>query len=61
MPEYAWMCVNKQDPEYTSCLKYTEILNVAKSLIWQGSQYASIIQRSEYASICLDRAVNISC
>ena len=61
MPEYSWMCLNKQDPEYTSCVKYAEILNVAKSLIWQGYQYASIIQCSEYASICLDRAVNVSC
>ena len=42
MPEYAWMCVNKQDPEYTSCLKYTEILNVAKSLTWQGSQMRAL-------------------
>ena len=26
---------------------------------WQGSQYASFTQRSEYVRICLDRALNI--
>ena len=48
------MCLNKQNPEYAWGPKY------AKILIWQGSQYASITQCSEYARICLDRVLNIS-
>ena len=48
------MCPNKQDSEYTSGPKY------AKIRIWQGSQYRSVTQRSEYARICLDRVLNIS-
>ena len=36
------------------------VLNMAKFRIWQGSQYASILQRSEYATIYLDRFLNIS-
>ena len=55
MPEYAWMCLNKQDSEYAWGPK-----NMPKFWIWQGSQYASITQRSEYARICLERVLNIS-
>ena len=31
-----------------------------KFWVWQGSQYASVTQRSEYARVCLDRVLNIS-
>ena len=41
MPKYAWMCLNKQDSEYSSGPKYTKILYMAKFWIWQVSQYAS--------------------
>ena len=58
MPEYVWMCLYKRDSEYSSCPKYAKILNMAKFWIWQGFQYASITQRSEYARICLDRVLN---
>ena len=51
MREYAWMCLNKQDSGYVS---------MAKFWIWQGSQNASVTQRSEYARLCLDRVLNIS-
>ena len=30
MPEYAWMCLNKLDPEYASSPKYAKILSIAK-------------------------------
>ena len=40
--------------------KHAKILNVAKVLIWQASQYASVTQRSEYTRICLGRVLNIS-
>ena len=36
------------------------VLNMPKFSICQGSQYASVTQRSEYAKICLDRVLNIS-
>ena len=29
-------------------------------IIWQGSQYESVTERSEYARICLERVLNIS-
>ena len=54
MPEYAWMYLYKQDS------KYAKILNMVKFWIWQGSQYASVTQRSEYSIICLDWVLNIS-
>ena len=60
MPEYAWMCRYKKDSEYASGPKYAIILNMAKFWIWQGSQYANVTQRSEYARICLDRVLNVS-
>ena len=60
MPEYAWMCLNKLDSKYALGPKYTKILNLAKFWIWQGSQYASVTQRSDYARICLSRVLNIS-
>ena len=59
MPEYAWMRLYKQDSEYTSGPKYDKILNIAKFWIWQGSQCASVTQRSGYARMCLDRVLNI--
>ena len=45
-----------QDSAYSSGLKYTKIVNMVKSWIWQGSRYASIIlsvrlQDSEYSTI----------
>ena len=54
------MCLNKQYSEYASSPKYSEILNMAKLLIWQSFQNASVTQPTEYARICLDRALNIS-
>ena len=36
------------------------ILNMAEFWIWQGSQYASVAQCSEYARMYLDRVLNIS-
>ena len=53
MPEYVWICLNKQDSEYACGPKYAKILNATNFWIWQGSQYASVTQRSEYARICL--------
>ena len=60
MPEYGWMCLDKQDSEYALGPKYAKILNMASLEIWQGSQYASVRQRSEYPRICHDRVLNIS-
>ena len=42
MPEYAWVFLNKEDSEYAYGI-----------WIWQGSQYASVSQRFEYAKIFL--------
>ena len=53
--EYAWICLNKQD---ALGLKNAKILNKEKFWIWQGSQYASVTQRSEYASIWPGRVLN---
>ena len=60
MAEYAWMYLDKQDSEYASGPKYAKILNMAKFYIWQGSQYANVLQRSEYPRICLDKVLNIA-
>ena len=54
------MCLYKQDSEYAWGSKYAKILNMEKFLIWQGSQYANVTQRSGYARICLDKALNMS-
>ena len=51
MSEYASMYLNKQDSEQASGPKYAKILNMAKFSVWQGSQCASVTQRSEYARI----------
>ena len=56
MPEYVWRCLNKQYSEHLSGPKYSKILNMVKSWIWQGSQYVSDAQHSEYTRTCLDRA-----
>ena len=53
------MCLSM--PEHALGLKYAKILNVTKFGIWQGSQYGSITQYFEYARICLDRVLNMSC
>ena len=37
MPEYVWMCLNKQDSEYASGPKYAKILNMTTFWIWDGS------------------------
>ena len=60
MPEYAWMSLNKQNFENALGPKYVKLLNMGKFWIWQGSQYASVTQRSEYARICLNRVLNLS-
>ena len=57
--EYVWMWLNKQDSENVSGPKYVKILNTAKFWIWQGSQYASVRQRSKYIRICHERVLNI--
>ena len=61
MSEYAWVCPNKQDSEYALGPKFARILNMGKFWRWQDSQYASVIQRSEYTRIWLDRVLNLSC
>ena len=61
MSEYAWVCPNKQDSEYALGPKFARILNTGKFWRWQDSQYASVIQRSEYTRIWLDRVLNLSC
>ena len=58
--EYAWMCLYKRYSEWASAPRYAKILNMAKFWLWQGSQYANVTQRSEYARLCLDRVLNIS-
>ena len=61
MPEYDWMCLNKQGFEYAYDPKYAKILNMAKFWIWQGSQNTSVSQCQnvpEYS--LLDRVLNIS-
>ena len=60
MPENAWICPYKQDSEYVLGIKYANIVNMAKFWIWQGSQHASVTQRSEYAKIRLSKVLNIS-
>ena len=55
------MCLNKQDSEYASGPKYAKILNIAKFLICQGAQYASVTQDSECARIFLNISEYISC
>ena len=49
--ECAWMCLYKQDSEYFSGSKYAKILNMIEFWILQGSQYASVKQRSECARL----------
>ena len=53
IPEYAWMCLYKQDSEYALGPNYAEILNMAKFRIWQGSQYATQSYHSEYTKCAL--------
>ena len=43
------MCLYKKDSEYALGSKYSKILNMAKFLIWQGSQYESVLNIPEYA------------
>ena len=50
----------KQDSQYTAGPKYTKILNMTKFWIWQGSEYASVPQRSEYARTRLGQVLNVS-
>ena len=42
MPEYAWMCLYKQDSDYASDPKYAKILNIAKFWMWQVFQYTNV-------------------
>ena len=46
--------------KYLFGMFYTFILNPQKFWIWQGSEYASVTQRSEYVRIRLDKVLNIS-
>ena len=43
------MYLYKHDSEYASSPEYYKILNAAKFWIWEGTQYASVTQLSEYA------------
>ena len=52
MPEYAWICLNKQDS------KYALVINMPEFWTWQGFQYANVTQRSEYARVSFDRYLN---
>ena len=45
---YLHMAENQQDSEYALGPKYVKILNMVKFWIWQGSQYVSVKQSSEY-------------
>ena len=57
--EYGWICLNRNS-EYAHT-KYAKILNLTKFWIWQGSQYGSVSQHSEYPEYSLfDRVLNIS-
>ena len=58
--EYVWICLNKQGSEFSLGPRYAKILNMAKFWIWQGSQYVSVTQDSEYARISLGKVLNIS-
>ena len=40
------------------CAYINRLMNMPR--VWQGPQYASVTQRSDYARICLDRVLNIS-
>ena len=53
MPEYASVCLNKQHSECASGLKYAKLLNIVKSWIWRGSQFASITQCSDMSEYAL--------
>ena len=54
IPQYAWICLNKQDSEYALGPKYAKILNMVKfwtwyliafwicqNMLWQSSEYIS--------------------
>ena len=56
MPEYVWMYLHEQDSEYASSPKYARILNMTKFYICE----VSVTRRSEYATICLHKSLNIS-
>ena len=48
------MCLYKQDSENDW------LVHMPKFWIWQGSQYVSVTQCSQYARICNDKVLNIS-
>ena len=61
MPEYAWMCLNKQDSEYNYGSKYPKILNMANfesGRVLNMRALHSVLNTPEYA--LLDRVPNIS-
>ena len=60
MPEYDWICLKKQDSEYALGPTYARILNMTRFWIWQGFQYVTIKQGSDYARISLDSVLNIA-
>ena len=52
MPEYTWICLNKQDSEYASGPKYAKILNKANSeygRILNMRTLYSVLNMPEYA------------
>ena len=59
MREYPECGYINSDSEYAAGPKYATVLNMKKFWMWQGSQYASLTQRSDYVRICLDRVLNI--
>ena len=50
MPEYAWMCLYKQDSEYALGPKYAKILNMTGFSICEA--FHSVLNMPEYALIC---------
>ena len=53
MPDYVLVFLNKQDSRYAYVTKYVKTKILTKFWIWQGSQHASVSQRSECTWIFL--------
>ena len=57
--EYTWMCLYKHDSKYALGPRYAKTLNIAKSWIWQHSQY--VLNMPEYAltELCISWVLNM--
>ena len=53
MPDYVLVFLNKQGSRYAYVTKYAKTKILTKFWIWQGSQHASVSQRSECTWIFL--------